>query len=392
MTAAADNKLNLYSFYAKIKVMKTLKSLLCLLSASLIFSSGLFAQVDKNATENTKLVMQYFENEVYGKRIITGMMDCAWSNDIDMDKKVLADTKKHTALMGYDFMFLTKSDSRTWYRPSQIEKAKDWWNKGGLVTFCWHWLDPSTRSSKGASFRTEETKFRIPWDAEGKKLNTEDKAFTQIKRDLDTVADYLLELQEAGLVVLWRPLHEAAGNYGKYNGSGKAWFWWGDSGPEPYVALYRYMFDYFTNEKGLHNLIWIWNGQAAEWYPGDDCVDIVGYDVYDDANKHRAAESYYKNLMDWSGANKMAAISEAGYVPATESLKASSAKWLYYMIWNDDDTLADDSKKDNNNFWGGKKFNKAEDKNQNAFDTDYQIKLGDKDLNALFKKMGVSIK
>ena len=201
-----------------------------------------------------------------------------------------------------------------------------------------------------------------------------------------------MELQEAGVVVLWRPLHEAAGNYGKWGGTGKAWFWWGSEGPEPYIALYRNMFDYFTNEKGLHNLIWVWNGQEADWYPGDKYVDIVGYDIYDDVNKHKAGDKYYKDLMAWSGSNKMAAISEAGYVPSTDALKDSASKWLYYMIWNDDDTLKDDSKKDNNNFWGGTKYNKLEDKNQNAFDTDYQIKLGDKGLNELFEKMGVEIK
>ena len=368
------------------------KNLACLLTFGLLFSSACNAQVDEKANSNTQKVMQYLENEVYGKRILTGMMDCAWSNDIDMDAKVLKDTGKHTALMGYDFMFLTKSDSRNWYQPSQVEKAKAWWNKGGLVTFCWHWLDPSTRSSKGASFRTEETSFRIPWDSASKSLNTESKEFTQITRDLDTVANYLLELQEAGVVVLWRPLHEACGNYGKWGGSGKAWFWWGDTGPEAYIALYRYMFDYFTNEKGLHNLIWIWNGQEADWYPGDKYVDIVGYDIYDDVNKHKAGDKYYQNLMTWCGSKKMAAISEAGYVPSTEALKSSSSKWLYYMIWNDDDSLADDTKKDNNNFWGGTKYNKPEDKTTNAFDTDYQIKLGDTDLKALFNKMGVTIK
>ena len=374
--------------------MKTnifIKHTLCIIAATFSITAACTAQVNKNASTNTKLVMEYLES-IYGKRILTGMMDCAWSNEIDMDAKVFADTGKHTAIMGFDFMNLTKADSRTWYNPTQIEKAIDWWQHGGLVTFCWHWFDPSTRSTNGSSFRPEETKFRIPWNKDTKTLDTKSKEFTQIKRDLDTVANYLLELQKGGVVVLWRPLHEACGNYGKWGGTGKAWFWWGAEGPEPYVALYRYMFEYFTNEKGLNNLIWVWNGQEAAWYPGDEYVDIAGYDIYDDVNKHNSGDKYYRNLMNWCGFKKMAAISEAGYVPSTESLKSSSSKWLYYMIWNDDDTLADDSKKDNNNFWGGTKFNKPEDKNTKAFDTEYQIKRGDKDLNELFKKMGVKIK
>ena len=31
---------------------------------------------------------------------------------------------------------------------------------------------------------------------------------------------------------------------------------------------------------GCNNLIWVWNGQAADWYPGDEYVDIIGEDIY----------------------------------------------------------------------------------------------------------------
>ena len=41
------------------------------------------------------------------------------------------------------------------------------------------------------------------------------------------------------------------------------------------------MFNYFKTE-GLDNLIWVWTteGNDADWYPGDQYVDIVGRDVY----------------------------------------------------------------------------------------------------------------
>jgi mannan endo-1,4-beta-mannosidase len=50
------------------------------------------------------------------------------------------------------------------------------------------------------------------------------------------------------------------------------------------------MFDYFTHDKGLNNLLWVycpagetdpWNPVDSMW-PGDSYVDIVGLDVYDD--------------------------------------------------------------------------------------------------------------
>lgn len=349
-----------------------------------------FTPADKNASQNVKILMQYFAEEVYGKKIITGIMDCAWSDKINMNEKVHSDTGYYAALTGYDFIMLTKDDSKTWYHPTQVEKAKSWWNKGGLVAFCWHWLNPVAKSGNGASYKPEEISFRIPWNEKTKTLDTNSNDFSYIKKDLDTVAGYLDELQKAGVVVIWRPLHEARGNYGTVwgNGSvGDAWFWWGASGPEPYIALYRYMFKYFTEEKNLHNLIWLWNGQGEQWYPGDDVVDLVGYDIYDDRNSNGAGESYFKDLLAWSGSKKMACISEGGYIPSSVAVQRSSASWLYYMIWNDNDNLLDDSQKDNDNFWGGTKFNSKEMKTVYSFDTDYQIKLGDESLKELFKKM-----
>ena len=46
-------------------------------------------------------------------------------------------------------------------------------------------------------------------------------------------------------------------------------------------------FDYFTHEKNLHNLLWVYApDQSAPnvtlYYPGDDYVDIVALDVYVD--------------------------------------------------------------------------------------------------------------
>ena len=353
-------------------------------------SNDFSTPADKNASKNVKLVMEYFADEVYGKKIITGIMDCAWSDNIDMEAKVYADTGFYPALTGYDFIMLTKEDSKNWFHPTQIEKAKSFWSRGGLVSFCWHWLDPSAKSGNKASYKPEEISFRIPWNEKSKSLDTKSKDFSYIKKDLDTVAIYLQELQKEGIVVIWRPLHEARGNYGTVWGDGSvgnAWFWWGASGSEPYKALYRYMFNYFTKEKNLHNLIWLWNGQGKEWYPGDDVVDIVGYDIYDDKNKNGAGENYYKDLLDWCNSKKMTCISEGGYVPSSLALQKSQVTWLYYMIWNDNDNLLDDSSTDNDNFWGGTKFNSKDAKTVYSFNTDYQIKLGDDSLKKLFQKM-----
>ena len=80
----------------------------------------------------------------------------------------------------------------------------------------------------------------------------------------------------AGGVVLWRPFHEMNGG----------WFWWGAKEPEQFIRVWRHMFDYFTKTKGLDNLLWVYSpnhgNKTADYYAGDQYVDIVGLDAYTD--------------------------------------------------------------------------------------------------------------
>ena len=77
-----------------------------------------------------------------------------------------------------------------------------------------------------------------------------------VKTDLKKLAGYLKLLRDKGIPVIWRPLHEAAGNIYNYK-NGKAWFWWGNDGAEAYKKLWIYIFNYFKKE-GINNLIWVW--------------------------------------------------------------------------------------------------------------------------------------
>ena len=108
--------------------------------------------------------------------------------------------------------------------------------------------------------------------------------------DLKVTADYLKQLADARVPVLWRPLHEIDGG----------WFWWTDpEKPENTAALWRLMFDYFVKERKLHNLIWVYNAahvshalkppaanfeeelaHRKRYYPGPKYVDIASIDSY----------------------------------------------------------------------------------------------------------------
>jgi mannan endo-1,4-beta-mannosidase len=97
---------------------------------------------------------------------------------------------------------------------------------------------------------------------------------------LDEVGAGLQELEDDGVTVLWRPMSEMNG----------AWFWWGRRPRQEYVDVWRHMFDHFRDTWKLHNLLWVYESASAVhaltpadyYYPGDDYVDVMGHNLYDD--------------------------------------------------------------------------------------------------------------
>lgn len=120
--------------------------------------------------------------------------------------------------------------------------------------------------------------------------------------DMDAVAKELQTLWDAKVPILWRPLHEASGG----------WFWWGDCSPDSYCKLYRLMYEKFTKEYELDNLIWVWNGQSGQWYPGDDVVDLVGEDVYAGNHVYSSQINKYMEVEEYTDTRKMVVLSENG--------------------------------------------------------------------------------
>jgi mannan endo-1,4-beta-mannosidase len=97
---------------------------------------------------------------------------------------------------------------------------------------------------------------------------------------LDLVAAYAKELEKDGIPVLFRPFHENTGS----------WFWWGSSfcDREGFRSVWMYTVEYLRDTKGVHNMLYVYgpSGNASDTeeygrrYPGDDWVDMVGFDMY----------------------------------------------------------------------------------------------------------------
>jgi mannan endo-1,4-beta-mannosidase len=275
--------------------------------------------VNENATENTKRLMSYLADN-YGTNILSGQysQDGMYGKEFAVVKKVTGLTP---AVLGLDFIEYSPSRVAHGSTSNATDLAIAYWNAGGIVTFCWHWNAPEKYLTGEwySGFRTEATNIDL-----AKIMNGEDEeGYELLMEDIDAIAQQLLILQDAGVPVLWRPLHEASGG----------WFWWGASGADAYKQLYILLYDKLTNEYGLNNLIWLWNGQDAEWYPGDEYVDIIGEDLYPGERVYTSQVNKYLEAANYTDAKKMVVMSENGCVFDPSLAIRDGAMWGFWCTW-----------------------------------------------------------
>ena len=327
-----------------------------------------FKIVPVELSPNAKRLMNYLSDN-YGKKIISGQQDTSWTmnSGIDMTARVYEDTGRYPAVKGFDFLDLHADWMN--YGRQQLEEAIEWWegrnqNNGGpsenllpnqpdihgIVTFCWHW-----KVGEAHDFYTNNTDFRIPWK-DGKLDTASDDFKNVIVADLDAIALLLKDMKDRDIPVLWRPLHEAVGNYyGHWDGA-NAWFWWGASGPEPYMALWEYMYNYLSKVKGLNNLIWVWNAQHKDWFPNPDTVHIVGFDVYAGRRDYSSQIAKYLETKQMAPEqNLMVAMTENGQIPDPVKCLEDGAMWSWFCTWND--AQGGPGFNHNDNFWTGENNN-----------------------------------
>lgn len=307
--------------------------------------------VTPEPTESAQKLYNFLYNN-FGKHVISGVMtERPFENNGQYTPQnyetqtelsyIYEASGKNVVLVGFDFLHASgKNSDQQWYQGythASLEMAKTVWKAGGIPQFNWHWKDPMheveafyTQSSGNDPY----TEFSITkaYDEDTGKWKTDSDAYKAIVRDMEMIADSLLTLQKEGVAVLWRPLHEASGK----------WFWWGTDGAKPCVALYKLMFDIFVNQKGLHNLIWVWTtdeaSDALDWYPGDEYVDVVGRDYYyyPRESNHASLISSFEKVKDMYGAKKIVTLSENGSVPYPDEMKADGANWSWFMPWYGD--------------------------------------------------------
>ena len=312
---------------------------------------------DPKTTKEARELLEYLHTTA-GKQIITGQH--TQTIPCEEIEYIRQSTGKEPKLRGFELLAYSPNINYADASPEclreveenkgTVETALQWAKKqrdtgtGGILTFTFHWFSPLGGRDK--SFYTEHTDFNA---LEVLREGTPEQA--AFYHDMDVIAEILQRFQEEKIPILWRPFHESYGT----------WFWWGAKGSGVARELYRLMFEYYTGEKNLHNLLWVWNSDVQGSYPGDSYVDVVSMDVY--LPEYRATDyaENYEKLITATSPEKVAALAEIGYLPDAGFLQKSRIPWAYYMTWSKE-------------FCIGEKYNSAENLKK-MYDSEYAVTL-----------------
>jgi mannan endo-1,4-beta-mannosidase len=233
-----------------------------------------------------------------------------------------------------------------------FEKMLGWmkaaYKRGAVNTISWHLDNPLTGESTWS--KGDAAKESLPGG----------KAHTKYLEHLNHLADFLAKCKsESGemIPIIFRPLHE-------HNGD---WFWWGKgvASEQDYINLWKFTVQFLRDQRNLHHLIYAFSPDRSRLdlknfrtsylyaYPGDEWVDVLGYDDYQDVrandqNVKKRMQDLITGMKELSGLatekNKIAALTETGQEKIPESkfftdfvLKALAAdpsmRISYIMFW-----------------------------------------------------------
>jgi mannan endo-1,4-beta-mannosidase len=242
------------------------------------------AAADPNATEKTKAVLAYLKGlpSKPDNKVLSGQF-IGWNFDVDSELFSRINQVSggiYPALMSGDYVGASGDNDFSETNSLLI----DHWKKGGLVEVALHANNPATGewdNPSDSDWNSSMVVNMIDAVTPGTRTNNNWNA------ELDRIAPGLIDLQNNGVVVLFRPLLEMNGD----------WFWWGARDGTEFRNLWIYTFNYLTRTKNLHNLLWVYalnanTGNTLTYYPGDQYVDVVGVDYYSSSGNFPTAYEY----------------------------------------------------------------------------------------------------
>lgn len=303
-------------------IMKVL--LYITLFVSLFSCKGLIEPVNPNASEKTKELLNYFY-DIKGKAVVTGQ-----HNVIGKMSEVSDSLKRLTgfapAMWGSDFGFAdsTHDIDNIAYREYLVPEIVKQYERGAIITMTYHQANPVI----GEPCQFKGGVISELTDTQWKELTTTGTPlYEKWRKQMDKFAFHLKKLDKKDIPILFRPYHEM-------NGS---WFWWGGRpGEEGFIKLWKQLFDYYTNEHKLNNLIWVWSPDnpkhgLKEFYPGDEYVDMVGCDIYPKKEPEVYGQHIYDKIVEVAG-KKPIGIGECSILPTPETLERQP-NWTWFLAW-----------------------------------------------------------
>lgn len=215
---------------------------------------------------------------------------------IDFNSDCLTAVGDHPGVFGFDF-----GRGITIFK----DYCEEIYRLGGISTFSWHAKNPVTGKGYG--------------DVSGSPVTAILEGGSTYQKwigELDEIADFFNTLEVDGIKVpiIFRPFHENTGG----------WFWWGAGNctNQEYIDLWRLTIDYLRIEKGVHNILVAYSPSKPSlnealtkaMYPGDDYVDIIGFDAYQlDEELKLWVRDGARFVCNWAReSNKVSAMTEIG--------------------------------------------------------------------------------
>lgn len=277
-----------------------------------------YKPIDTKATEETvKLYNDLFDSMEKGTMV--GHQDAlAYGHDwykIDGASDIKDVTGDYPAVIGWELGHVeidAPYNLDSVYFSDMKRYIKETHQRGGITTASWH----------GDNIVTGNTAWDCEQDSVVRTILPNGVNHEQYLKWLDRVGDFFLDLKDNNgkyIPVVFRMYHEHTG----------AWFWWGSKQctPEEYKQLWIMTVEHLRDKKGVHNLLYAYSPSETrdevhflERYPGDEYVDIIGYDCYATGSDSTAVEKY-KQAMDTNlttvtnyakKANKLPIIGETG--------------------------------------------------------------------------------
>ena len=247
-----------------------------------------------------------------------GMAGGGWHNEPGRSD-VKECTGKYPAVFGYEIGHLeigAEYSLDSVYFKDMKRYIREGYQMGGINIISWHSNNPSTG---GGSWDCD------PENNVVKSILPGGENHEKFMGWLDILADFLLDLKDDNgtlIPVIFRPFHEHTGG----------WFWWGakQCSPEEYIQVFKMTADYLRDVRNVHNLLYAYSPTLVlteekylERYPGDEYVDIIGFDFYAnyEGQKYNPETDYptienYKKLMRENLDILVKYSAKAGKIPA----------------------------------------------------------------------------